>query len=124
MAGSVDISQAKVIVSGGRGTKEKDKYNDVIVNLAARSLAASTRPASRRGRGLDGTARRVRVGSSGKTVAPVLYVAAGISGAIQHVAGHEGLAVHRRHQQGPGGPDIQLSRHYGIVGDLFESSPR
>ncbi len=120
MAGSVDISQAKIIVAGGRGTKEKDKYNDVIVNLAKKlgGEYAASRPVV--DAGWTDAARQV--GQSGKTVAPVLYIAAGISGAIQHVAGMKGSQCIVAINKDPEAPVFNIAT-YGIVGDLFEVIP-
>lgn len=120
MAGAVDISQAKIIVSGGRGTKEKDKYNDVIVNLAKKlgGEYAASRPVV--DAGWTDAARQV--GQSGKTVAPVLYIAAGISGAIQHVAGMKGSQCIVAINKDPEAPIFKLA-HYGIVGDMFQVLP-
>jgi electron transfer flavoprotein alpha subunit len=120
MAGSVDITQAKVIVAGGRGTKEKDKYNDVIVNLAKKlgGEYAASRPVV--DAGWTDAARQV--GQSGKTVAPVLYLAAGISGAIQHVAGMKGAQCIVAINKDPEAPIFNIAT-YGIVGDLFEVIP-
>jgi electron transfer flavoprotein alpha subunit len=120
MAGAVDITQAKIIVSGGRGTKEKDKYNDVIVKLAKKlgGEYAASRPVV--DSGWTDAARQV--GQSGKTVTPVLYIACGISGAIQHVAGMKSSQCIVAINKDPEAPIFNIAT-YGIVGDLFEVIP-
>jgi len=120
MAGSVDISQAKVIVAGGRGLKDGDKYKEVILPLAEKLGAeyAGSRPVIDSG-WID-PARQV--GQSGKTVTPDLYLAAGISGAIQHVAGMKGAQCIVAINKDPEAPIFNIAT-YGIVGDLFEVIP-
>jgi electron transfer flavoprotein alpha subunit len=120
MAGSVDITQAKIIVTGGRGLKDKDKYKEVIVPLAEKlgGEYGATRPVV--DSGWTDSARQV--GQSGKTVTPELYIAAGVSGSIQHIAGMKGAQCIVAINKDPEAPIFNIAT-YGIVGDLFDVIP-
>jgi len=117
--GKVDLTKAEVIVSVGRGIKEKDKLP--IVEELAKALGAelaASRPVCD-----DGWLPMDRqIGSSGQTVAPKLYVAVGISGAIQHIVGMKSSRVVVAINKDERAPIFDLA-DYGVVGDLFEVVP-
>ncbi len=117
--GKVDLTKADIIVSVGRGIKEKDKLP--IVEELAKALGAelaASRPVCD-----DGWLPIDRqIGSSGQTVSPKLYVAVGISGAIQHLVGMKGSRTIVAINKDERAPIFDLA-DYGIVGDLFEVVP-
>src|SRR5207342_3365938 len=116
---AVDLSQAERIVSVGRGIKEQ--ANIAIAQQLAEALhaeIAASRPICDAG----WLPMERQVGSSGQTVAPKLYLALGISGAIQHLVGMKGSSTVVAINKDPDAPIFEIA-DYGIVGDLFEIVP-
>jgi electron transfer flavoprotein alpha subunit len=116
---TVDLTKAEIIVAVGRGVGGADKM--APVEALAKALGAeigASRPVIDNG----WLPRDRQIGSSGQTVAPKLYVAAGISGAIQHLVGMKGSAVIVAINKDPGAPIFTVA-DYGIVGDLHEVLP-
>ena len=118
-ARAVDLSAAQKIVSVGRGIGEKEKIG--IVEELARALGAEL-AASRPICDAGWLPMERQVGSSGQTVAPQLYVAVGISGAIQHLVGLKGSKTVVAINKDKDAPIFEAA-DYGIVGDLFEVVP-
>jgi electron transfer flavoprotein alpha subunit len=116
---AVDLSQAERIVSVGRGIKEQ--ANIAIAQQLAEALGAEI-AASRPICDAGWLPMERQVGSSGQTVAPKLYLALGISGAIQHLVGMKGSSTVVAINKDPDAPIFEIA-DYGIVGDLFEIVP-
>jgi len=118
-ARAVDLTSADIIVSVGRGIKEKD--NIPIVEELAKVLGAelaASRPICDNG----WLPMERQVGSSGQTVSPKMYLAVGISGAIQHLVGMKGAKTIVAINKDANAPIFEVA-DYGIVGDLFEVVP-
>jgi electron transfer flavoprotein alpha subunit len=116
---AVDLSQAERIVSVGRGIKEQ--ANIALAQQLAEAIGAEI-AASRPICDAGWLPMERQVGSSGQTVAPKLYLALGISGAIQHLVGMKGSSTVVAINKDPDAPIFEIA-DYGIVGDLFEIVP-